>query len=58
MRNEEEGRIWAEHRKDIGDAFDGLIAAGARAFEVLHRLQWSAPWATPGQDQCRCDGKG
>ncbi|HEY0044075.1 MAG TPA: hypothetical protein VGB62_05950 [Allosphingosinicella sp.] len=44
MRDEMDGRLWAEHHQqfsdDLGKLFDG-IAAGLKR---LHQMQWSAPW--------------
>ena len=44
MRDEMDGRIWAEHHHEIsaglGTLFDGL----AKGLKRLHDIQWSAPW--------------
>lgn len=42
-------RDYQSGRKELNDGIDrgiaGFIAGLRTAFEVLHRIQWSAPWA-------------
>ncbi|WP_164847336.1 hypothetical protein [Sphingobium algorifonticola] len=44
MRDENDMRMLEAHRAAIGDAIDALIGRIMQAFEVLHRIEWSAPW--------------
>jgi hypothetical protein len=47
MRDEYHARLRHEHQEDGSAGIDRLLGKIMQAFRVLHRIEWSAPWATP-----------
>ena len=51
MMDEIFDRTYQQGRADLNDGLDALFAAIGRevgtSLKALHRLEWSAPWATP-----------
>jgi hypothetical protein len=44
MRDEYDGRLWAENHKDITAGVGNLLKAIMQAFCVLNNIEYSAPW--------------
>ena len=44
MRDEIDGRIWAAHHHALSDDFDKLVVAVRDTFELIHSVQFAAPW--------------
>ena len=44
MRDEMDGRIWAEHHQEISAGLGRLLGGFAAGLKRLNDLQWSAPW--------------
>jgi hypothetical protein len=42
-------RDYQAHRKALNASIDELLAGIARAFLVLNRITWSAPWSIPAR---------
>jgi hypothetical protein len=55
MRDEYDDRLFKSLRKDSNAGIDRLLGQIMQAFRVLHRSQWSAPWATKAERR-RCEG--
>jgi hypothetical protein len=47
MRDEYHARLRRENHEDSSAGIDRLLGKIMQAFRVLHRIEWSAPWATP-----------
>ena len=48
MRDEIDGRIWAEHHEEFSNSIDRLIDNVKISFERLHAILFDAPWRRPG----------
>lgn len=55
MRDEYDDRLLESLREDSNAGIDRLLGQIMHAFRVLHRSQWSAPWATKAERRC-CEG--
>jgi hypothetical protein len=44
MRDEIDGRIWAEHHEQFSDSVHKAAEAVRIAFQSLQRIQFDAPW--------------
>lgn len=44
MRDEIDGRLWAEHHAAFSDSIGRALKAAGEAFRRLHDIQFSAPW--------------
>ncbi|MGV3771193.1 MAG: hypothetical protein ACO1NM_14275 [Sphingobium phenoxybenzoativorans] len=44
MRDEIDGRIWADNHKAISAGFGDLLKAIMQAFCVLNHIEYAAPW--------------
>lgn len=51
MRDEIEGRLWSDHHEAFSASLHRGFAAIALVFCKMARIQFSAPWRTPG-DAC------
>ncbi len=52
MRDEQDVRLMTDHREAINEGIDSLLASIMRAFRVLHRIEWSAPWKASQDIRC------
>jgi hypothetical protein len=56
MRDEIYDRGYQDGRSELNDGLDRLftrIANGVTTtFEVMHRVEWSAPWKRSAKDDC------
>lgn len=52
MRDETDVRLMADHRDAINESIDGFLNSIMRAFRVLHRIEWSAPWKAEQDIRC------
>lgn len=55
MRDEYDDRLLDSLRENSNAGIDRLLGQIMQAFRVLHRNQWSAPWATKAERHC-CEG--
>lgn len=55
MRDEYDDRMLESLREDGNAGIDRLLDRIMQAFRVLHRSQWSAPWAAKAERRC-CEG--
>lgn len=55
MRDEYDDRLLENLREDSNAGIDRLLDRIMQAFRVLHRSQWSAPWA-PKAERRPCEG--
>jgi hypothetical protein len=55
MRDEYDDRLLGELREESNAGIDRLLGLIMQAFRVLHRSQWSAPWANQPERHC-CEG--
>ncbi|SMF61789.1 hypothetical protein [Allosphingosinicella indica] len=44
MRDEFEGRLWADHGTDFARTVDQLLADIGQVFSRLAQIQFAAPW--------------
>lgn len=44
MRDEQEMRMWQEHGHAFTIEISALFKQIMQAFQVLHCIEWSAPW--------------
>ena len=44
MRDEIDGRIWAEHHTDFSNAIAAGLAKIMASLRALNRIQFDAPW--------------
>jgi hypothetical protein len=52
MRDEQDLRLLTDHREAVCEGIDGLLASIMRAFQVLHRIEWAAPWKASQDIRC------
>jgi hypothetical protein len=48
MRDEFDGRFWAENHNQVTAAFGRLLNAIMQAFRVLNHIEYAAPWQVIG----------
>ncbi|WP_336972514.1 hypothetical protein [Sphingobium aromaticiconvertens] len=56
MRDEYDDRLLDSLREESNAGIDRLLDRIMQAFRVLHRSQWSAPWATQQAERRCCEG--
>jgi hypothetical protein len=44
MRDEIDGRLWAEHGHQLSDGLHTLLTTIRGTFANIHRRRWDAPW--------------
>ncbi|HEX8666865.1 MAG TPA: hypothetical protein VF727_00655 [Allosphingosinicella sp.] len=49
MRDEIDGRMWAEHHDAFARNVAEFFTAARTALARLHALQWDAPWRRDGR---------
>ncbi|WP_206435030.1 hypothetical protein [Sphingobium yanoikuyae] len=54
MRDQYDARLWNDSHEEISKSADHFLHRVMQAFRVLHRIEWSAPWADERQCKRPC----
>lgn len=54
MRDQYDARLWNDSHEEISKSADHFLHRVMQAFLVLHRIEWSAPWADERQCKRPC----
>ncbi len=52
MRDEIDGRLWADHHHSFSAGIDQMVADIWQAFRTLNRIQFQAPWRQRSDTPC------